>query len=342
MHLVIFTRASQLRDCWGPRWMRRAAEFALHVPAQHSTPHRSFTLASQTRARRGPRFPPRTQRHRSGRNSRVRSPDSGAFPPRDRAEQWPQPRELMESGIEPKLIALRRQDHRHAVVHVPHQFVRLGGEDRAAIQRLALGTSPTLPQSGEGEDRVIGHGKAEGQLLLALALPLVKSIGRNQAAPREQRVAKRGPLGRGLRPRVDHLVADCRLLGPPRHKPPAKPLQPPHGLNGILAHHGDLLPRRHVVTRRPLRIIGVPSTPGVGVLGRERALSAEAFFQNLFLAGQPEASTHDLFPYFLRLRKSTLKETTPLWSRMPTTRTSRFTLYSNWMISCADWLRLLM
>ena len=87
--------------------------------------------------------------------------------------------------------------------------------------------APPLPQSDEGKHRVARGGvardsKAEGQLSLALVLPLVEAIGRDQAAPRAQRIAKGWPNDRGLGARIDHFVADCGLLRPPGNQSPSE------------------------------------------------------------------------------------------------------------------------
>ena len=57
--------------------------------------------------------------------------------------------------IKPEVIGLRAQDNRHPVMDWLKRFVRSGRNDRAALNSFLA--SPTIPNAGEREWRLIGH-----------------------------------------------------------------------------------------------------------------------------------------------------------------------------------------
>src|SRR5690606_41621433 len=65
--------------------------------------------------------------------------------------------------------------------------------------------------------------------------PLEPSVGGDEAPPTSERVTERGFLRGRLRPRVDHAVADRRVLGPKRHEPPTH--HPETADGGLILQH---------------------------------------------------------------------------------------------------------
>jgi hypothetical protein len=70
---------------------------------------------------------------------------------RVRRQQLRQQIRVLELGVEPLLVVLRREDHRHPVVNGSNKLVRFSSDDR---ERLHLGTArrcPCVPQPGKAE-----------------------------------------------------------------------------------------------------------------------------------------------------------------------------------------------
>jgi hypothetical protein len=86
---------------------------------------------------------------------------------------------------QPRIVVLGVEDHRHPVVDLAGQLVRLGRDDRAGFEWLALALRPRppFPQSGEGERLAAIDFVEEGLLILAFTQPFVVAVGQNQAAP---------------------------------------------------------------------------------------------------------------------------------------------------------------
>src|SRR5439155_20452884 len=73
-------------------------------------------------------------------------------------------------------------------------------------------------------------GPDEPRLLRALALellPLVEAVGGDNAALALERTLERVARQQLVGARVDHSVADLRVLGPERHEPPAHDIEDP-------------------------------------------------------------------------------------------------------------------
>ena len=87
--------------------------------------------------------------------------------------------------IQPPMVVLRLHDERHAIVDAAHRFVRRGGEDEKAhfgdrfIVRLG---GDDVPEAGEAERFAAGFGESDGVASRTGLFPLVKAIGRDEAA----------------------------------------------------------------------------------------------------------------------------------------------------------------
>ena len=90
--------------------------------------------------------------------------------------------DVVEPGIEPEIVILGVKDDRHAIMHIFRELVGRGGDDRTGLDPLAFRILPALPDAGKGEGTFVGHGETERTLLAAGFLPLVETIGRNEAA----------------------------------------------------------------------------------------------------------------------------------------------------------------
>ena len=153
-------------------------------------------------------------------------------------------------GVEPARVVLRRDDHRHPLVHRPQQVVGRRRQDRAGVEHGAVGapaSARTGPRSRTARRPCIPM--CTGCLPPGVDLPLVEAVGRNQAAVPAKGGAERRLLGDRLGARVDHLRADRRILGPARDESPAH-LDAFARAVGALAHDRHLLHRRDVVARR--------------------------------------------------------------------------------------------
>ena len=126
---------------------------------------------------------------------------------------------------------------------------------------------PALPESGEGEGTAFLHVEVVGLFAPVLALPLVESVGRDQAPPPAEGAAEGGLLRGRLAAGVDHARPDPGVVGPRRDEPPPEHLQTP--LPFLLQNRGDLLRRGDVVARRKvdrtfvqLELLGQPAGRG--------------------------------------------------------------------------------
>jgi len=106
---------------------------------------------------------------------------------------------------------------------------------------------PALPEAGEGEGASALHMEVVGLLAPVLALPLVETVGRDQAPPPAEGPAERRLLRRRLAAGVDHARPDLGVVGPGRHEPPPEHLKTPSSF--IFQNRGDLLRRSNVVAR---------------------------------------------------------------------------------------------
>ena len=85
-----------------------------------------------------------------------------------------------------------------------------------------LGPFPRFPQSGKGQGPVVAPVDEHRLAALAHRLPFVKPVGHDQAPPPPQGRAKRRLVRRGLRPGIDHAIADGRIVGPTGHEAPVQ------------------------------------------------------------------------------------------------------------------------
>ncbi len=197
-------------------------------------------------------------------------PEARAIPARGRDQ-------LVVTG-EPAVGAVGIEDHGHAVMQRGEEVVRLRGHQRRGLQRLVRRlAAPVLPEPGEGERLLAGERNEIRDLHVALAVPLVEAVRQHQAAAAAVGGAVRRLFGNRLGPRVDHLVADGRVLGPGRHEPPAQRHQFPAPALGI-ANRGDVLCRGDVVARPEIERTG-RAEQRRGCLGRgiERETAAHGY-----------------------------------------------------------------
>ncbi len=113
------------------------------------------------------------------------------------------------------------------------------------------GVLPRCPEAGERERRVSRRVDQEGRLAPAVAAPLVEAVGRDDAAPAQERAAEDGARRDGLAARVDVACSGRRhRLRPRRHKAPAMHLE---GATVVaLDDDGNRLRRRDVIARAEL------------------------------------------------------------------------------------------
>ena len=75
---------------------------------------------------------------------------------------------------------------------------------------------PFFPQAGETKRFATFQHHAERLPFPLAFLPLIKTVGGNQAAPMLERLAERIPAGQRFRPRIDVRVADAFIFLSPR------------------------------------------------------------------------------------------------------------------------------
>ena len=164
----------------------------------------------------------------------------------DRAQQ------LLQSlrfriALEPSGKARWRQRYWHTVMDWRHHRVRLDGDESTRLGDSTAGRiAPTIPDTGESERVPGGKIDVEGLLAaIAEALPLVESIGGNQAASLLERLTICGLGGNGLGAGVDQAVTDGDVLGPPRDEAPPQHMQT--ALRALRTNDGNRLRRCDVV-----------------------------------------------------------------------------------------------
>src|SRR6185295_3681447 len=108
-------------------------------------------------------------------------------------------------------------------------------------------------QASEGEGFAVLAMDEEGLLELALLLPFIEAVGRDQTAFLLEAPLEGGLLGDALGAGVDHAVADRRLLGPEGDEAPAQQVEPARAAGLRDAHHRRFLGGREVVARRQRR-----------------------------------------------------------------------------------------
>src|SRR5215216_1116512 len=150
-------------------------------------------------------------------------------------------------GIEPEVVSAGRQDHWHPVVDPVEHGVGPGGQNSARAERPAA-LVPALPEPGEGEGTAFSHVEVVGLFGSVLALPLVESVGRDEAPPPAEGAAERGFLGGRLAAGVDHARPDLGVVGPRRYEAPPEHLYTP--LPFFLQNRSYRLRRGDVVARR--------------------------------------------------------------------------------------------
>ncbi len=124
---------------------------------------------------------------------------------------------IFQLAVEPPVNGIVREDDRHAGVQPPHHVVRLGRADGAGVDQ-PVGSVPRLPQAGEW------HGLTGPQRDVVRHLvgdpPFIEAGGNYQAAAALERRPKGGLRVDRLRPGVDALAGDLRVLGPTGNQPP--------------------------------------------------------------------------------------------------------------------------
>src|SRR6185369_13994365 len=124
------------------------------------------------------------------------------------AKEVEQPAMISNRGIEPEIFNFLWQDHGHSIVNASQQFVRLGCYYRAGREPFTERRSPRLIQSGKTK-RAFGFQIDEHRSFRTSGLlPLVKSIGNNQAASHPEGALESRLLGQCLSARVDEPAAD--------------------------------------------------------------------------------------------------------------------------------------
>ena len=158
-------------------------------------------------------------------------------------------------AIEPGIIRLRRQHHRHAVMHLLQERAGVHRHDGAAFHLLAIRPDPGVPYAGKGERPAALAAHEPWPLRRTLALPFVEAVGGNETAPPLHRVLERGLLVRAFPARIDQQGETLRVLHPGRHQPPAYQCEAALAL--LHAHDRHRLGRRHVVARGKIRMVGI-------------------------------------------------------------------------------------
>ncbi len=105
-----------------------------------------------------------------------------------------EPVRILNCRIEPEVVVLGVKDDCHP--QGTEQIAWGGGQNRAGVDCLPLGSLPTLPQPCEGEGSSIAHADVEGLLVPPLLLPLVEPLRQDQA-PAFAKGRSKGGLGRG-------------------------------------------------------------------------------------------------------------------------------------------------
>jgi autotransporter-associated beta strand protein len=165
-----------------------------------------------------------------------------------RSQQGQQHVFALELRIEPEVVSIGREDHRHPIMDLDHQHVGIGRDEGTRFDRFAV-PAPMLGQPGECEGAIFLQPDIVRLLRLGVGalLPLVEAVRDDQAPAPLERRAKRRLVGDCLRAGVDHAVADFRIVGPRRDQPPVAELPLP--LAVLQRDRQHLLSRRDVVAQ---------------------------------------------------------------------------------------------
>src|SRR5262245_52599129 len=154
--------------------------------------------------------------------------------------------------IDPRRFVIGVEDRGHPVMNLRDQFIRFDRDDRAGFERVALWSSPFLPESCESEQSAVAPADVDRLARRLAALPpFIKTVGRNQATPPGESLFEGGFFGNRLGLGVDQIVSDLRVFGPEGNQPPFATghLAQLVARSGASNHRNDLR-RRDVVTRR--------------------------------------------------------------------------------------------
>jgi hypothetical protein len=88
---------------------------------------------------------------------------------------------ILELGIEPKIIIVWRQNHRHAVMDVRHQLVGVGRDESSRVDDL-IASMPMFSKTSKGEWPILLEPNEKRLLRLARFLPLVEAIGHDETS----------------------------------------------------------------------------------------------------------------------------------------------------------------
>jgi hypothetical protein len=181
------------------------------------------------------------------------------------------------AGIEPQIVALAVEDHRHSVVDGCSNGIRHCGQNRARLDLLPLSVFPPVPQSREREQLAIIHFKTERLFGCESSFPLIETVTGDQAPAEFQMIAESRLLGGCFRPCVDRACSARGVFSPMRHLAPLHKGKLTNRFLGMLANHRSELSGGDVISRRPVLLpIG----------------SLEVFLDDLLSSGQSVASAH--------------------------------------------------
>ena len=100
--------------------------------------------------------------------------------------------------------------------------IRSGRQDRARFHDTFVRAFPPVPQSGEGEEPLVTHSDKERLFPALLPLPLIESVGGDEATMPAERIAEGRFFTGCFRTGVDEPIADRRILRPGRDEAPAE------------------------------------------------------------------------------------------------------------------------
>ena len=163
-------------------------------------------------------------------------------------------RHIIHSGIEPEVVAVGIENHRHPIVDGSGHFIWNRREDRTRLDPLPFGVLPPVPDSREREQLAFIYFKAERLLGRACSLPFIEAICGDQTSAESQRIAKCGLGSCRLRFRVDRTRRNRRFFCPVRNQTPAHGRGLADRFCRVLADYGDRLRRSNIETRRPVVI----------------------------------------------------------------------------------------
>jgi len=227
--------------------------------------------------------------------------DAGHFFGGIRAQQGFQELRLEAVGLQPPLIMLRAENHRHPVVDGGDHRIGFGGDDGESFDGLVntwagvveaefpfpMRAMPFFPKAGHAKESAILAGEPERLFAGGCGLPFVKAIGGNQAALFFKRPAVAGFLGDGVGPGVGQFVADGFILRPGWNQTPPHRLQ--NSLSVFPDEDGGVCARGEVVAR--LEIHDLADEP-------------DEFFQFIQIGGDGVATAH-----FLKMKNCNFDDT---------------------------------